>query len=135
MSADKSDRGAHTGHDHKRSGQASDKHAGHSVEMFRRRFLWSLLLTIPVVATSRMVMDWFGYQLDFSGIELVGPVLGTVLFAWGGEPFLRGGVREAKERAPGMMLLIAMAITVAYVASMATSLGVFDLDFWWSWRR
>lgn len=124
--------GAHTGHgagaDH---GPGHGKHAGHSVEMFRRRFWWSLLLTIPVVLTSQMVMDWLGYELDFPGIGLVGPVLGTVLFVWGGEPFLRGGVREAKERAPGMMLLIAMAITVAYAASMATSLGAFDLDFWW----
>ncbi|HMS72533.1 MAG TPA: copper-translocating P-type ATPase, partial [Baekduia sp.] len=86
---------------------------------------------IPIVLTSHMVMDWFGYELDFPGIKLIGPVLGTVLFVWGGEPFLKGGVREAKERAPGMMLLIAMAITVAYAASMATSLGAFDLDFWW----
>jgi Cu2+-exporting ATPase len=105
-------------------------HAGH-VEMFRRRFYWSLLLTIPVVITSSMVMDWFGYELDFWGVELVGPVLGTVLFVWGGEPFLKGGVEEIRDRAPGMMLLIAMAITVAYVASMATSLGAFGLDFWW----
>ncbi len=129
---------AHTGQDaHTGHGADADhdpghgKHAGHSVEMFQRRFWWSLLLTIPIVLTSRMVMDWFGYELDFPGIKLVGPVLGTVLFVWGGEPFLKGGVREAKERAPGMMLLIAMAITVAYVASMATSLGAFDLDFWW----
>jgi Cu2+-exporting ATPase len=50
--------------------------------MFRRRLWWSLLLTIPVVATSHMVMDWFGYELDFTGIEWVGPVLGTVLFFW-----------------------------------------------------
>jgi P-type Cu2+ transporter len=114
--------GGHPGH---------GKHAGHSVEMFRRRFGWSLLLTIPIVLTSHMVMDWFGYELDFPGIRLVGPVLGTVLFVWGGEPFLKGGAREAEERAPGMMLLIAMAITVAYVASMATSLGALDLDFWW----
>ena len=124
--------GAHAGQDaHPDHGAGRGKHAGHSVEMFQRRFWWSLLLTIPVVLTSRMVMDWFGYELDFPGVDLVGPVLGTVLFLWGGEPFLKGGVREAKERAPGMMLLIAMAITVAYVASMATSLGAFDLDFWW----
>ena len=48
--------------------------------MFRRRFWWSLLLTIPIVLTSEMVMDWFGYEVDFPGIKLVGPVLGTVLF-------------------------------------------------------
>lgn len=121
----------HAGHGHGETDAGHGKHAGHSVEMFRRRFWWSLLLTIPIVLTSHMVMDWFGYDLDFPGIKLVGPVLGTVLFVWGGEPFLKGGVREARERAPGMMLLIAMAITVAYVASMATSLGAFDLDFWW----
>jgi Cu2+-exporting ATPase len=88
-------------------------------------------MTIPVVATSHMVMDWFGYELDFPGMEWVGPVLGSVIFFWGGWPFLEGGRRELKERQPGMMLLIAMAITVAYVASMATSLDAFDLDFWW----
>ena len=76
-------------------------------------------------------MDWFGYELDFAGIEWVGPVLGSVIFGWGGWPFLQGGWREARARQPGMMLLIAMAITVAYTASIATSLGWFDLDFWW----
>ncbi len=110
---------------------AAGKHAGHHTEAFRHRFWWSLLLTVPVVATSHMVMTWFGYKLDFPGMEWVGPVLGSVIFFWGGWPFLEGGWRELKERQPGMMLLIAMAITVAYVASMATSLDAFDLDFWW----
>ncbi len=110
---------------------APGAHAGHHTEAFRRRFWWSLLLTVPVVATSHMVMDWFGYELDFPGIAWVGPILGTVIFLWGGWPFLEGGRREVRERQPGMMLLIAMAITVAYVASMATSLDLFDLDFWW----
>ena len=78
-----------------------------------------------------MVMDWFGYDLDFAGMEWVGPVLGSVVFVWGGWPFLEGAWREIKDRQPGMMLLIGMAISVAYVASLATSLGWFDLDFWW----
>jgi Cu2+-exporting ATPase len=99
--------------------------------MFRRRFWVSLVLTVPLVVTSHMVMDWFGYTLDFPGIEWVGPLLGSVVFLWGGWPFLEGGVREVRDRQPGMMLLISMAITVAYTASMATSLGWFDLDFWW----
>jgi Cu2+-exporting ATPase len=99
--------------------------------MFRRRFWWSLLLTIPVVATSHMVMEWFGYSLHFPGVSLIPPVLGTVIFLWGGWPFLQGGIGELRARQPGMMLLIAMAITVAFVASAATSLGWFDLDFWW----
>jgi len=99
--------------------------------MFRRRFWWSLLLSIPVVATSHMVMDWFGYTLDFPGMSWVGPVLGSVVFLYGGWPFLAGAVSEIRDRAPGMMLLISMAITVAYVASLTTSVGLFDLDFWW----
>ena len=99
--------------------------------MFRRRFWWSLLLTVPIVLTSPMVMDWFGYTIDFPGVELVGPVLGTAIFLWGGWPFLTGGRQELRDRRPGMMLLISMAITVAYVASMASSLDVFELDFWW----
>ena len=108
-------------------------HAGHGdhAEMFRRRFWWSLLLTVPVVATSHMVMDWFGYSLDLPGMGLVGPGLGSILFFWGGWPFLSGGWAEARSRRPGMMLLIAMAISVAYGASLATSLGWFDLEFWW----
>jgi Cu2+-exporting ATPase len=118
---------AHASSQHGGHGQ----HAGHHVEQFRRRFFWSLLLTIPVVLTSDMVMDWFGYELDAPGIEWVGPVLGSVIFLWGGWPFLAGGWQEVKDRRPGMMLLIAMAITVAYTASLATSLDAFDLDFWW----
>ncbi|MEU4569938.1 copper-translocating P-type ATPase [Micromonospora sp. NPDC023956] len=117
---------------HHRSGHGGhDKHAGHDPEMFRRRFWLSLVLTVPVVVTSHMVMDWFGYRLDFPGVGWVAPVLGTVVFAWGGWPFLQGAVQEIRDRAPGMMLLIAMAISVAYVASLATALGAFDLDFWW----
>jgi Cu2+-exporting ATPase len=99
--------------------------------MFRRRFWLSLVLTIPLVVTSEMVMDWFGYSLSFPGMEWVAPVLGSFVFLWGGWPFLVGGVREIRDRQPGMMLLISMAITVAYTASMATSLDWFDLDFWW----
>jgi Cu2+-exporting ATPase len=128
-------------HDHPHGGQETGtghqaqgghgQHAGHHVEMFRRRFWWSLLLSIPVVLTSEMVMDWFGYELDFYGIEWVGPVLGSIVFFWGGWPFLDGGRREIADRQPGMMLLIAMAIMVAYGASLATSLDWFDLDFWW----
>jgi P-type Cu2+ transporter len=108
-------------------------HAGHGdhAAMFRRRFWWSLLLTLPLVLTSDMVMDWFGYSVDFYGIDLVGPLLGTVVFCWAGWPFLSGGWDELRGRQPGMMLLISMAITVAYGASLATSLGWFDLEFWW----
>jgi P-type Cu2+ transporter len=127
--------GAHAGHAAGHAPHADhaghDKHAGHDPKMFRRRFWLSLVLTVPIVVTSEMVMDWFGYPLDFPGITWVGPVLGTVVFFYGGWPFLDGGVREIRDRAPGMMLLISMAIVVAYGASLATAVGAFDLDFWW----
>jgi Cu2+-exporting ATPase len=116
------DHGDHGGH---------DGHAEHDPEMFRRRFWLSLVLTIPLVVTSEMVMDWFGYSLDFWGMDLLGPVLGSLVFWWGGWPFLAGGVAELRARQPGMMLLISMAIVVAYGASMATSLDWLDLEFWW----
>jgi Cu2+-exporting ATPase len=123
--------GSHEAHETHVGHGGHGKHAGHHVDMFRRRFWWSLLLTIPLVVTSDMVMEWFGYTLDFAGMSWVGPVLGTFVFVWGGWPFLVGGLQEARERQPGMMLLIAMAITVAYGASITTSLDLFDLDFWW----
>jgi Cu2+-exporting ATPase len=108
-------------------------HGGHGdhVAMFRRRFWWSLLLTVPLVVTSHMVMGWFGYDLDFPGMSSIGPVLGSVVYFWAGWPFLSGGVSEVKGRRPGMMTLIAMAITVAYAASLAYSAGWFDQEFWW----
>jgi Cu2+-exporting ATPase len=108
-----------------------DQHAGHDPELFRRRFWVSLALTVPLVVTSDMVMGWFNYELDFPGMSWLGPVLGSIVFWWGGWPFLAGGVTELRDRQPGMMLLISLAITVAYGASMATSLDWLDLEFWW----
>ncbi|MFG1897713.1 heavy metal translocating P-type ATPase [Micromonospora zamorensis] len=108
-----------------------DRHAGHDPAMFRRRFWVCLVLTIPVVLASHLVRDQLGLSWDVPGRTWVGPVLGSAVFWWGGWPFLVGAVREVRDRAPGMMLLVAMAITVAYTASLATSVGVFDLDFWW----
>ena len=125
----------HPAHDGGPPHGSRDGHGGHDqadhAGVFRRRFWWSLLLTVPIVATSHMVMEWFGYDLDFYGIEWIGPVLGSVVYVWAGWPFLAGGWRETKARQPGMMVLIAMAISVAFAASMATSLGWFDLEFWW----
>ncbi|WMY79834.1 copper-translocating P-type ATPase [Citricoccus sp. I39-566] len=102
--------------------------------MFKHRFWWSLVLSVPVVIFSPMVADLLGYHLpQFPGSDWISPVLGTVIFVYGGAPFLKGGLSELKSRQPGMMLLIAMAITVAFFASLVTSLGVggFELDFWW----
>jgi len=111
----------HDGHDH-----------GDHVAMFRDRFWLSLALSVPIVVWAPMIQAWFGYTAPaFPGSALLAPVLGTVVFLYGGWPFLRGGWHEARTREPGMMLLIAMAITVAYGASMATSLGLFDQEVWW----
>lgn len=110
------------------------EHAGHSTAMFRERFWWSLILSIPVVIFSPMVAHLLGYPLpEFPGSTWIPPILDTIIFVYGGTPFLKGGWKELKSRQPGMMLLIAMAITVAFVASWVTTLGLggFDLDFWW----
>ena len=110
------------------------QHAGHSVAMFRNKFWLTLVLSVPVVLFSPMFGHLLGYEPpQFPGSAWIPPVLGTVVFLYGGQPFLKGGVSELKSRKPGMMLLIAMAITVAFLASWATSLdlGGFDLDFWW----
>ncbi len=121
-----SDHAGHSAHG------AHDKHAGHSVAMFRDRFWITLLLSIPVVLYSEMVQEWLGFSMpDFSGSGLVAPVLGTVLFFYGGWVFLKGGWDELRARKPGMMLLISLAISVAFVASAASTLGWFDLEFWW----
>jgi Cu2+-exporting ATPase len=122
-------------HSHHREHQqrlGHDQHAGHSVAMFRNRFWVSLALTVPVIAWSQMPQEWFGYSAPrFPGSDLIAPLLGTVIFLYGGTPFLIGARRELKARQPGMMLLIAMAIAVAFLASLATTLGAFDLEFWW----
>jgi Cu2+-exporting ATPase len=100
--------------------------------MFRDRFWLSLLLSLPVIYFSEMIQEWVGYTAPtISGSDLVAPVLGTVIFVYGGSPFLKGAVSEIRDRQPGMMLLIGMAITVAFIASAATSVGWFDLEFWW----
>jgi Cu2+-exporting ATPase len=121
---------AHTGHD-AHAGHAG--HAGH-VAPFRRLFWWNLLLAIPVVGFSAMFAMILGYELPgIPGIEFISPVLGTVIFVWGGRPFLTGAVDELKARRPGMMLLIGLAITTAFISSMGASLGLLshELDFWW----
>lgn len=123
---------AHTDDDH--TVHTHGQHAGHSTAMFKNRFWLTLALSVPVVYFSPMVGHILGYMAPmFPGSAWIPPVLGTVIFLYGGQPFLKGGLQELRDRRPGMMLLIAMAITVAFAASWVTSLGLggFDLDFWW----
>jgi P-type Cu2+ transporter len=127
----------HAGHD---QADEAGNHAGHDAHgghddhaaQFRDRFWLTLVLSIPVVIWAPMIQDWFGYTApQFPGVELIAPVLGSVIFFYGGWPFLTGAVQEMRPWRPGMMLLIGMAITVAYVASLATSLGFFEVEIWW----
>ncbi|MGH8906458.1 MAG: heavy metal translocating P-type ATPase [Egibacteraceae bacterium] len=113
----------HTGH--------GGGHGGHAA-MFRDKFWISLLLAAPVVVYSETVQHLLGYHAPaFPGSALIAPVLGTAVFLYGGWPFLTGAVAEARSRQPGMMLLIGMAITVAFGASLATALGLFTVEVWW----
>lgn len=130
----------HAGHDMAAMpGMDHSAHAGHGghsghVAMFRRLFWIMLALAVPTVLASEMFASIIGYSLpDVPGIAWVSPVLGTIMFVWGGRPFLTGAVDELKARKPGMMLLIALAITVAFVSSWGASLGILshELDFWW----
>src|SRR3974390_2735044 len=87
-----------------------DRHAGHSVAMFRDKFWLSFALTIPVVFWSSDVQHWLGYRApSFFGSELIPAVLGTIVFVYGGLVFVRGAQGELADRRPGMMTLISLA--------------------------
>jgi len=121
----------HGGHDAP-AGSGHDRHAGHSVAMFRDRFWLSLAFTLPTVVWSEMPQMWFGYSAPtFPGSEYVPAILGTIVFAYGGQPFLKGAVSELRDRLPGMMTLISLAITVAFGFSIAVTLGLPGADLWW----
>jgi Cu2+-exporting ATPase len=115
------------------TGQAAhDRHAGHTVASFRDKFWLSLGLTVPVVAWSRDPQAWLGYIApNFPGSDLVPPVLGTIVFLYGGLVFLRGARGELADRRPAMMTLISLAIVVAFLTSWAGTLKLLDIEIWW----
>ncbi len=122
---------AHTSHPethHKgagHSGHGADHHA-HMVADFRRRFWVCLVLTVPVVVLSPMIQDWLGFagSLSFPGDLYVLLALSAVVYFYGGWPFLTGMVEELKSKHPGMMTLVAMAISVAFLYSLAIVFGL-----------
>jgi Cu2+-exporting ATPase len=120
-------------HDSEHGGHAAhDKHAGHDPEAFRRQFWVVLALTIPVVIWSAEVQHWLSYTAPtFPLSEWIPPILGTVIFVYGGKVFLDGARTELGDRQPGMMTLISLAIVVAFIASWAATLGAFEVDVWW----
>jgi Cu2+-exporting ATPase len=100
--------------------------------MFRRRFWLTLALTIPTLAWSPMIQYWLGFNAPaFPGSRYVPVLLGTAVYVYGGSVFLQGAWRELAARRPGMMTLIALAITVAFVFSVAVTLGFEGMDLWW----
>lgn len=125
------DHPAAPGHMDHMAGMDHMAHAGH-VEAFRRLFWINLLLAVPVIGFSSMFGHLVGYEVP-GWATWIAPALGTVMYIWGGRPFLTGAISETRSRKPGMMSLIAMAITVAFLASWGATVGVLgsDLDFWW----
>lgn len=120
----------HKPHDHGNVG-GHDKHAGHSVADFRKRFIISTLVSIPVLALSHMIQQWFGFELEFAGDRYVLFALSTFIFVYGGYPFLKGLYDELKNNAIGMMTLIGVAISVAWAYSVAITFGLPGMDFYW----
>ncbi len=127
----------HTGHGPRGPAAGHDKHAGHSVAMFRDKFWGTLLLSIPTIIWAPMIQAWFGYAAPGGAMasRWVPAIFGTAVFAYGGWVFIRGALGEIRDRLPGMMTLISLAISVAFVFSLAVTFGFPGSDLWWSWRR
>lgn len=127
----------HSDHDEQNSQSSHGEHGGHHghgdhVGQFRRLFWVNLVIAVPVIAFSPMFAMILGYSVPEWAVWIA-PALGTVMYVWGGWPFLTGAVSEIKTRTPGMMLLIALGITVAFFASWGATLGLLhhELEFWW----
>jgi Cu2+-exporting ATPase len=110
---------------------AHDKHAGHSVAMFRDRFWVSLALTVPTLIWGHMLPRVFGFAPPaVPGARWIPAIFGTLVFVYGGRPFLEGAAGELRARLPGMMTLIALAISVAFLFSAAVTLGFRGMPLW-----
>ncbi|MFP4268677.1 MAG: heavy metal translocating P-type ATPase, partial [Spirochaetaceae bacterium] len=114
----------HGHHDH-------TQHHRMMIRDFRKRFYITLILSVPVLALSELIQQFFGFSLGFSGDNILVFILATAIFVYGGYPFLKGLVDELKSKAPGMMTLIGLAITVAYVYSAAVTFGLEGTPFYW----
>lgn len=116
---------------HKDQHDSHHNHHAHMIKDFKKRFWISLVITLPILVLAPMIQDLLGYELRFNGDRYVQFVLSSIIFFYGGWPFLKGMADELKKRAPGMMTLIALAITVAYVYSSAVVFGVGGKIFFW----
>lgn len=114
-------------HDH----SAHDKHAGHHTHDFLKRFWICLVVTVPVLLLSHMIQQWFGFELVFAGDKYILLLLSSFIYFYGGMPFLKGLVSEVRDNAIGMMTLVAVAISVAFIYSVAVVFGLPGMDFFW----
>ena len=126
LSAD-STRHVHDGH------AGHDKHAGHSVEIFRQKFWGTLLLSMPTLVWAPMIQHWFGFEAPGGPVasRWIPAVFGSLVFVYGGWVFVKGARGELADRRPGMMTLIALAISVAFAFSLAVTFGFPGMDLWW----
>ena len=108
-----------------------DKHAGHNVADFWKRFIICTLVSIPVLALSHMIQQWIGFTLSFPGDKYLLAILSTFIFFYGGYPFLKGLYDEVRGKAIGMMTLIGVAISVAWAYSVGITFGLQGMDFYW----
>ena len=115
----------HANHDH------NSGHHGHMIADFKKRFWISLVITLPIVVLAPMIQELVGYELRFNGDRYVQFILSSIIFFYGGWPFLKGMIDEIKKKAPGMMTLIALAISVAYFYSSAVVFGLGGKIFFW----
>ncbi len=113
--------------------KTDDPHTAHhaGIDDFKRRFFVVLLLTVPIMLLSEMIQHWLNFTFQFPGSNYVLLGLSSIVFFYGGWPFLKGLVGELKVRNPGMMTLIGFAITVAFVYSVSTVFGLQGMDFFW----
>ena len=118
-------------HHHPDGDSRHDKHAGHHTANFLKRFWICLALTVPILILSHMIQQWLRFDLHFPGDKYILLALSTIIYLYGGWPFLDGLVRETKRKAPGMMTLVAVAITVAFLYSVAVVFGLKGMDFFW----
>ncbi len=121
----------HDGHDHSGHGEHGHDHHRMMIVDFKKRFWFSLALSVPVIILSPMVQHILGFTLDVPYGMYIAFVLSSIIYFYGGWPFLTGLVEEVKKGAPGMMTLIGVAITVAYLYSTAIVFGLEGMDFFW----
>ena len=123
----------HTEHpmDHKEHNKPEKGGHAHHIEEFKKKFWVCLVLTIPILALSEMIQNWFGFSITIPLQKEVVFVLSSIVYVYGGLPFLRGMYKELQKRQPGMMTLVGMAISVAFFYSASTVFIIVGKDFFW----